>query len=243
MTIGALIQIEPTTRCNLACRTRSREQGTKIIDISEKTLYAILGVHKSIHWIKLQGLGEPFMHPDFGKICEIASSYAPISTTTNGMFIDFNIVREMSNINISVDSIDPIYCKMLKGNNYNISKVLSNVLIASSLTETRITLVRSIHNLDHISGVQDFCDKNGLRLIINPVENWYAPRQDGYTRAHTEVIREREIFGKIPKRMGNCTWRNGHSYYYSADGTRRPCCIRMSYNGISDKECCATCPD
>ena len=80
---------EVTSYCNLNCSFCNRDEvikNPKHISVDSWTY--ILEKLKShpIREAKLQGLGEPFMHPDFAKLCKIFKEYFPeskILTATN----------------------------------------------------------------------------------------------------------------------------------------------------------------
>ena len=240
---GDFLQIEPTTRCNLSCLTCTHRDGVSQIDITTETLQKILSMHKHIRCVNLQGLGEPFLHPQIGELFRIASERAKVTTFTNGTCVDFDVVDYLSSITVSLDTLDSDKAVYIKGKGYDLDRVIETLLALNSLIPTRINFVRSIHNLNEFQPIQKFCEVNRIKLLITPVENWYAPGESKYQQAHEEIRAARYIWGPIPRREPTCPWLHKNWYYYRADGERNTCCIRMHPDQHGNPRCCETCPD
>jgi radical SAM protein with 4Fe4S-binding SPASM domain len=86
------IQVEITTRCNGDClycpqhAWRRRWQGR---DMALEIFESLVPAFKKTGLVYLQGWGEPFLHPDFFRLLQIAKSAGTrVGTTTNGTLID-----------------------------------------------------------------------------------------------------------------------------------------------------------
>ena len=239
------LQIEPTTRCNLSCRTCTHKDGVPQIDLSPETLQYILTKHRHISTIKMQGLGEPFLHPQIRELFRIASSRCRrVTTTTNGTCVDLDAVRHLSEITVSLDTLDPEKACQIKGKSYDLDRVIGTILDLNGILPTRINFVYSMHTLNDLQSVTLFAKSIGVPLDVVQVENWLAPGEPGYEEAHKEILLHRGLTGPSP-RWGerHCPFLHGRHFMYSADGERRVCCIRMKISQVGLTHCCDTCPD
>lgn len=243
MFYGDFLQIEPTTRCNLHCVTCTHRDGLPTVDLSLETLTKILKNHRKIRVIKLQGLGEPFMHPQFCSICEAAAKFGPVITTTNGMFIDFEAVNYMSHITVSLDTLQQEKAEKIKGKGYNLDQILENISNLSSMLPVSINFVQNINNYNETSKILEFGKINNLHVSITPVQNWYGPDEEGYADAHERILLHRKIIGAQKGYRNYCSWLHGRSSYYNAEGQKLKCCIRMKPGQELNPRCCETCPD
>lgn len=121
-----IIQIEPTTHCNLECTMclnpiKSRENRHMSFEDFKRILDAIPLAHK----ISLVGAGEPLMNPELFKMISIAKSRRiKIGFATNGLLLnDYNCSKIVENkvdwVNISIDSPNKkIYESIRKGSDF-----------------------------------------------------------------------------------------------------------------------------
>jgi len=84
------IQIEPTSRCNMACFMCGRpylRRGNG--DLDPEGLSSILEQFPHLRYVTLQGLGEPLMHPAFGDLLSLCSRRSVrVRFSSNAMFLD-----------------------------------------------------------------------------------------------------------------------------------------------------------
>jgi len=224
------LQIEPTTRCNLSCPTCSRKNGVPLVDVSPAVMNDILVRHPVPESIKLQGLGEPLMHPDMASIISVARKHCDhIGTFTNGTIYNRNITEMLDYVTVSLDSLDTEKLKQIKGRNYNLQTVLANIVEYNSRVLTTVNFTRTAHNWQDEPLVKEWCLKNGVAFNVTRVQNWSEPGESSYAADNAECRAERAIFGNMPSEEPRCLWRLARLYYYRADGTRAPCCRRMNY--------------
>jgi radical SAM protein with 4Fe4S-binding SPASM domain len=78
-------QIEPTGRCNLACRMCTvNHRGDAVADMPLARFEALLDQMPGLEQLHLQGLGEPMLHPDFFAMVRAAAARGiRVSANTN----------------------------------------------------------------------------------------------------------------------------------------------------------------
>jgi MoaA/NifB/PqqE/SkfB family radical SAM enzyme len=244
------LQIEPTTRCNLNCKTCSRgEGGVPLIDITQETFAKILSSHKNISFIKLQGMGEPLLHPKFDILCSFAKEYCNnkgykcnITTNTNGTLFIPDKVSDLSDLNISLDTLNTEISKEIKGKNYNLDIVLSNIIQYNEILPITVNFTRTIYNYKEEPAIHKWCNDYNIKFNCTRVQNWSDPTEISYLSNSNDCLQERKLFGNMGREKNLCVWRHLKYYYYRADGVRNPCCRRIKYQTYSDR-CCETCPD
>jgi len=237
-----ILQIEPTRNCNKNCKTCSRDSSYSG-DISIETFFKILDYHKSDHFdiLKIQGLGEPFMHPDIVKLSEIGRTYGfkNIMTITNG---SFPIVGEFDNVMFSINKLNE--------SDYHDQRTINHILdTKKNGYNVRINCVLSDQTKDDINKVTGFADKYSIPIDIIPMEVWYGCEYKNYDELHNQAKNVYNRFNiKIKNRIDTCEWYI-NSLYYDYLGRLHPCCIRMTDEYIiTDDEkfdfnsCCKNCP-
>lgn len=116
------LQVEPTTRCNFKCKFCLTHQ-MESVDLSWDTFVAILDELTDLEYLKIQGQGEPLLHPLFFDMVKLASSRGiKVSTISNGsLFTPQNIDKILDsglyNIQVSIESPDTKQFKEIRGGN------------------------------------------------------------------------------------------------------------------------------
>lgn len=100
------IQVEVTSACNAACvycpRTIYR-QTWQNRSISLDTFRRVLPVLDKAALVHLQGWGEPSLHPDFAEMVRmVGQAGCRVSTTTNGMLLNAERIRELITAGLDV---------------------------------------------------------------------------------------------------------------------------------------------
>jgi MoaA/NifB/PqqE/SkfB family radical SAM enzyme len=228
------IQVEPTTRCGLKCKMCIRSADQEIRDITPETLWKILTAHPESRLVKLQGLGEPFMHPQLdilAMMVRAAGKYA--ITITNGQ--PENVVpwsRYFNEVMFSLDYIKgPAPASAHEGSP---KKVIGKILeIKEKYPEVNLTInqVISADTRDRdICDVETFCSDHCIKLIRNRIANWHSNPSKGIAEM---VALDRAIHGPLDPFDPHCPW--GFTWaYYDARGRLHPCCVRMSDEYLMD---------
>lgn len=243
--LTVMLQIEPTTRCNLKCTYCTKKE--PIRDLELNTLHEILNKHTRPYVIKLQGLGEPFLCRTLEDICKTARANTTYLTTiTNGTTINYNTVQYFDRIMFSIDSLDEERYKLYRPQ-ADLQDVLYNLHHVRELTQVGINQVITADTTkEDIQDIDDMCKRFNLLLTRPRIENWLL--HDDFN-----VQRERALHGAMPLREPSCMW--GKSlFYYDAWGRLHPCCIRMNDEFVVDNmerfmltrstnKICRRCPD
>ena len=151
-----LIQVRPTTVCNLNCEfcsTNSKDINIHPRDFIVEKDYLIKWTKEAIKLknsslnIFLDSVGEPFTYPNTQELIQDLSKIRDIEniiTITNGTLLNKNLIKELENtklsqINVSLHSLDKEKNKELTGlNSYNTKKILENINL---IYESDINLV------------------------------------------------------------------------------------------------------
>jgi MoaA/NifB/PqqE/SkfB family radical SAM enzyme len=106
-------QIEPTGRCNLACRMCTvNDRGDEIADLSLKDFRALLDQLPELEELHLQGLGEPMLNPQFFEMVELASARGiRVSSNSNLTLLTRARARRcvdsgLASLSVSIDGAD-----------------------------------------------------------------------------------------------------------------------------------------
>lgn len=115
----ARVDIEPTTYCNFSCphcpsaHARQADRAAPQAHLSAADFVRLLDALPAVYRIKLVGLGEPLLNPDFFAMVRAASRRrVRVMTTTNGSVLDAERRRlllacGLHGVNISIDAADP----------------------------------------------------------------------------------------------------------------------------------------
>ena len=151
-----LIQIRPTTICNLACSFCSTDAG---VCSSYHEVDYIVELNYLLSWIKrvvalkdckieinIDSVGEPTTYPSLMSLIEnlrkIPGVYK-ISMQTNGTLLNKKVISQLESVglnrlNLSIHSVDEEIAKRLAGcNTYDVNKIIN---VARVLAETKINL-------------------------------------------------------------------------------------------------------
>jgi radical SAM protein with 4Fe4S-binding SPASM domain len=116
------LQIEPTTRCNFKCKFCLTHQ-MESADLSWETFVTTLEQLPDLEYVKIQGQGEPLLHPLFFDMVKLASNRGiKVSTISNGsLFTPANIDKILDsglyNLQISIESPNTEQFKEIRGGN------------------------------------------------------------------------------------------------------------------------------
>ena len=103
----AKVYIEPTSRCNLSCRTCVRNTWDEAQgDMSQTTFKKIMAGLRKLKpkpAVFFGGLGEPLAHPDILEMVRQARRHASqLELITNGMLLDQQVSRQLVDIGLDV---------------------------------------------------------------------------------------------------------------------------------------------
>jgi len=237
----SMVQIEPTRRCNFHCVHCTHKNETGCIDIG--TYRKLLLKHKDCKVVKLQGLGEPLLHPNIQQLIDMAKDKGHrVMIITNG---SFPYVSNVDHYVFSLETTRPEVFESLGKS--NLPRVLENIKLAASYQKIIINCVLNYKTTpQHVEEVARFADEIKADMWITPQEVWVH----GTHEAHDDHVQKTKLAWNIHGVKENyrkyrvCTW-GVSEFYYDYTGAVHPCCIRMTdeYKGMSLCEwICKGCP-
>lgn len=237
----SVVQIEPTRRCNFHCAHCNHRQDTGTIDLA--TYEAILDRHRDCKIVKLQGLGEPLLHPEIQQLIDIAKGRGhQVMVITNG---SQRFVNNVDHYVFSLETMDPqLYQAIGKD---NLAKVLENIRYVAARQKVTINCVQCSATIPaDVSSVQAFARELGAGLWVTPQEVWVDPAHADHAAQEQSARLAWKIHGTPDghRKYRACTW-GLNEFYYDWTGAPHPCCIRMTdeYRGQAPNQAvCRRCP-
>jgi radical SAM protein with 4Fe4S-binding SPASM domain len=168
------MQIEPTTRCDLACRFCPRTNfADKGEDLSLDAFRAIVDRNPYVVAILLQGLGEPLLNSELEEIvCYGRSKGIYVGTCTNGMHLNADRIERLmaSGLNylaISVDGVGEVFEEMRCGGRFDL--LLTNLAELGKGGKRGCVIAfwmtLSQQNLDQVQLVLDLARESGVNHV------------------------------------------------------------------------------
>jgi len=113
--LPARADLEPTTFCNFRCPhcPTAEDQAAARAHLSAADFRAILDQLPAVYRLKLVGLGEPLLNPEFFDLArEARRRRLRVLTTTNGSLLDAERRRDLlasglNHVNLSIDAANP----------------------------------------------------------------------------------------------------------------------------------------
>ena len=181
-----LLQIEPTTRCNLRCvycpREREIESGKiKEGEISKDLVAKILKkLEGQVGTVLYQGAGEPLLYRDLPELLDLAQEIgAKRVVITNGTLFRKEVFDRCDVLIVSIDSLRPDY-KARKGSNS--VKIKENILkIRENYPELSLILepVVSKENINDLEEFTEFAREIKAKVKLLPqIGNALPPIND-----------------------------------------------------------------
>jgi MoaA/NifB/PqqE/SkfB family radical SAM enzyme len=238
-----ILQIEPTRRCNMNCKHCNHKDNNGYISID--TFEKILSKYNNVEIIKIQGLGEPLLHPNIGKLIELSHKHnSKVMIITNG---SVPIPSGIDQLIISLETVNPLKYKEIR--NYDLEKVLLNIRYIATKQKVIVNCVQTnLTDETDIEGVKEFTESINGELWITPMEVWYDNLHKEYPESLKNVIDAYIIHNiNLKFRNSTCRWLTKKYLYYDYLGRAHPCCIRMTDEYLVNSDfdftnCCKTCP-
>ena len=196
-----ILQIEPTRNCNLKCKhcTRTKfDHGSITYETYKQILDEYRGV---IPWVKLQGLGEPYLFDELNDYSRVAIGMGyKTMTITNGTIP----IHECAfhKIIFSIDTLDKSRYYDMRGG--EIGLVINNLLYCiSQKWPVEINTVKTIYNTpEDIVELKSFAKRHNIPINIVPCEVWVDPCHKDYTKRYDEALQSCLLHGDDPKIIG-----------------------------------------
>ena len=250
------VYLETTNYCNLKCTFCNREEVVdKLIHMPLEKWNRVLDKLKDhpIEEAKLMGLGEPFMHPKFSKICKMFKDYFPDSrliVATNAQYkLNDNFKESLNYIDllyISIDGYKDSYEKYRPPAKWEkLINFLTN-LKAVDRKNCKITCnyVVNKENIIDIEKIDELCEEYNLEeLRLNIAQDWSEGSKlddkievSGYSKDQIEYLKDNfktNIKGKAPWNFSDCFWvKDG--LYMTASGDVKVCCLNTDTQSIGN---------
>ena len=224
-----------TNRCNLRCLHCGFSAGPEETDqLSFEDIKEIIDANRDIDSITLTG-GEPLVHPNFWDIADYLGEHFQGSkglmsnvTLVNSTNID-KIVKNFSNVSISLDAATPETCKLIRGKGvFEHTIEVVGLLKEKGLTDISISFVVTEINRKEQNEFKKMCETLGVKPMLRnffPIgrgkENEYIleGRQDESNKMATEDMQE--MRKKMPI-IATCD-AAVKSLYIQYDGRIYPC--------------------
>ncbi len=250
------VYLETTNYCNLKCSFCNREEVVeKLIHMPLKNWEIVLEKIKDhpIEEAKLMGLGEPFLHPKFSKVCEMFKNYFPDSkliVATNAQYkLNDNFKESLNYIDllyISIDGYKESYEKYRPPAKWD---KLINFLDKLKLVDRKnckitCNYVVNKENIIDIEKINKLCEEYNLEeLRLNIAQDWSEGSKlgnnfevSGYTKDQINYLKENfktSIKGKAPWNFSDCFWvKDG--LYMTASGDIKVCCLNTDTESIGN---------
>jgi len=255
MLLPEMLQLEPVGFCNLACpmcpvslRTDSPANGSPAF-LPFTMFTRILEEMPDLKTLQLQGLGEPFLHPQLLDMIAYASQRGlRVSTTTNLTIFSQRIARRLEQVglhrlDVSVDSVDRVVYErlrtgarfarlirnlgVLRSSTGKFERRLIVVLMNSNLKDLgRLVLLAAEFNFDSV-WVQNLIagpGKFGETELVQP-----GPETEQAFAKAREASLEEEVGLRLPDLTGfssgkPCHWP-WHGMFVDYQGNAVPCCM------------------
>lgn len=223
------VQIEPTTRCNMACAHCSRVPGGHE-DLTFNTFSRIISTNPNIRVVKLQGFGEPMMAQrtllECAQYAKSRGLFVEVVTNGNTKIPDM-LGNYIDAITVSIESINPETYSLIRSGGYALDHAMDTVNLITQFpgnVKKFINCVRTnVNSPEEVNEVIEFGASKGFRVCTPMMENW-SPGNEVYGFAVRKAyqIHDETVCFRAPW----CFWGYTHAYY-DCYGNLHPCCIRM----------------
>ncbi|MFH1742888.1 MAG: SPASM domain-containing protein [bacterium] len=186
-----MLNIEPTSACNLSCYVCTRGKSQKAVGYMDWALYTKLideiGDHEPLYMLNLHKDGEPLLHPKLPQMIQTAKEKGVskvIHFNTNGVLLCGDRARELldsgiDDITVSIDAAREETFQKIKGKSL-LSTVERNVEEFLSLREKRgysspFLRVKIMEFSDTEDEIEEFIDKwEGVadEVQVSGIHNW-----------------------------------------------------------------------
>lgn len=252
------LAIEANSGCNLSCTWCNRERlvqeghrDTK--NIAPEDFRKLLDYFKDcpIDTIKLVGLSEPFLHPEFDVVASTLKDYFPKAQVLVATNCQYNLEKTrflealpfIDMMYLSVDGVGDNYEKIRKGAKF--SKLLRTFediasKVPQSIREKKlfINFTASEQNYQDIPPVYEICQKYGFGGVrINIVQNWNEDELNShqFSDAFFEMLTKykKDLKGVPGWTYSECFWPHS-GIVVDVFGNVRQCVINTSQKPLGN---------
>jgi pyrroloquinoline quinone biosynthesis protein E len=192
-----IVQIEPTTKCNLNCISCTHSTYTKdmIGDLSFENFKKIINQIPTALIVKLQGMGEPFFNHDIVNMLKYSKQKGMITEViSNGTILNEEALKYLDSLVFSFDgATKKTYEKIRVGSNFE--RVVGNIKKAVKLKKDTTICMSIVVLKENINELKEFVDlAKGLGVDavgFSPVEQWEV--EESQKRNQKSVIKNESV--------------------------------------------------
>jgi MoaA/NifB/PqqE/SkfB family radical SAM enzyme/ubiquinone/menaquinone biosynthesis C-methylase UbiE len=177
------VYVEPTTTCNLSCRTCMRNSWNEPIGSMEMSVYRRLidGLKEitSLRTMAFWGLGEPLLHPDIVEMVVLAKKLGVrVEIITNGLLLNREIAEKLvlaglDTIVVSIDGCSPkSYAEIRSGSDFRTVQENVKGLVAVRSAHRRdnpeigLEFVAMRHNVSELQNLRYLARSLGATFVV-----------------------------------------------------------------------------
>jgi MoaA/NifB/PqqE/SkfB family radical SAM enzyme len=152
-----LVQVEVTSRCDLFCRTCTRQKLPDYDDLSYDDFARTLAMLGPVDRLWLSGQGEPLLHPDLPRMVRLAAERGIRGTVlhTNGMHLEGRVLEELADaglgeLRVSVDGGTAAAVEYLR-DGADLARVLRNATAFARRSPTPVAFYSILNRMSYAS--------------------------------------------------------------------------------------------
>lgn len=256
-----LVQVEVTSRCNLFCRTCTRQKLPSYGDMAFDDFARIVAMLGPVDRIWLAGQGESLLHPDLPRMVRLCveRGFAETVLHTNGMMLEGRVLEELADaglgeLRVSVDGGAAAEVEHLR-DGVDLARVLRNATAFARRSSTPVALYSIMNRMNYTSlpllpalaagaGIRrvyttetvPFRDRSTERGVYDRREYQFASLPEAVQKqtiaAMRRAAREHEVALEVDLRWKRSRCRDPmRKIYLDARGNVTPCC-RIHYEAL-----------
>ena len=152
-----LVQVEVTNRCDLFCRTCTRQKLPSYGDMKFEDFARIVQMLGPVDRLWLAGQGESLLHPDLPRMVRLCAERGLTGTVlhTNGMNLEGRVLEELADaglgeLRVSVDGGEAAEVEYLR-DGADLARVLKNAAAFARRSSTPVALYSIMNRKNHLS--------------------------------------------------------------------------------------------
>jgi MoaA/NifB/PqqE/SkfB family radical SAM enzyme len=171
--LPGLVQIEVTSRCDLFCRTCTRQKLPGYGDLSYEDFARVLAMLGPVERLWLSGQGEPLLHPDLPRMVHLCRERGIRGTVlhTNGMHLEGLVLDQLADsglgeLRISIDGGVAAEVEHLR-DGVDLNRVLRNVAAFARRSSTPVAFYSILNRMNcaSIPQIPVLAAKHGVRRV------------------------------------------------------------------------------
>jgi len=213
-------QIEPTTVCNLHCAMCERDRLESVGHMRLEQFEHILDELQALQAVKLQGLGEPMLNPDFVPMMQALRgrgirAYSALNATKIDADNAERLASVADRIELSLDSADPAQFGAIR-RGACLDDVIKRIRVLAEARNRRSQVLELsanavVHTADRdaLARLFELASRLGLDgLNLNVVQFWDVGEREGAGPVGGTVL-NREDLARLAEVVDSLAWKWG----------------------------------